>query len=80
MLLRLLRFIAFALMFYFFYRVVISVFRYFTGESRKRTVEGPETPPDLRKTEGTEYLDVRDAQFKDVARKPDDPSTPASSS
>ena len=78
MLLRLLRLLAFALMFFFIYRVIVAAYRYLTGESRKRTVAGPETPPDLKKSAGSEYPDVRDAQFKDLPPKSEDSQKPAS--
>lgn len=68
-----LRFLAYALMFIFVYRVVVGAFRYIAGDARKPKVSNPE-PPTPKKTEPPAYQDVKDAKFKDV---PSDSSNPS---
>jgi hypothetical protein len=69
----LLRFLAYALAFWFIYRVVIGALRHLTGDTQKKPTEPPpqreaksERPPD--------YPDVKDASFKDL---PNDSSKPS---
>lgn len=69
-----LRFLAYALMFIFIYRVVVGAFRYITGEQKKPRMPGPEPPPGQKIPDPPAFLDVKDAKFKDV---PSDPSNPS---
>jgi hypothetical protein len=69
-----LRFLAFTLMFIFIYRVVVRAFRFLTGDNKKQSMSGPEPPSESRKTEAAAYLDVKDAEFKDVPPNSEKPS------
>ena len=69
----LLRFLAYALAFWFVYRVVIGALRYLAQETQKKAPEPP--PENETKTEQkAEYRDVKEARFKDL---PDDSSKPS---
>lgn len=74
MLFRLLRYLAFALMFWFIYRVIVSAFRYLAGDSQREEPPKPQEPPDQKKNDPSIYRDVKDAQFKDL---PDDTQKPS---
>ena len=73
MLLGLLRFLAYTLAFWFVYRVVVGALRYITRDGQKNDGAGPQ-PPRQAKNDQTNYLDVKDARFKDL---PDDSSKPS---
>ena len=74
MLLGLLRFIAYGLMFWFIYRVVIGALRYLAGDSQPKVPPRSEEPPAQNKSDPSIYRDVKDAQFKDL---PDDTQKPS---
>ena len=74
MILGFLRFLAYALMFIFIYRVIVGAFRYIAGDEKKTPVSGPEPPREPKKTEPPAYQDVKDAKFKDV---PEDSTNPS---
>jgi hypothetical protein len=69
----LLRFLAYALAFWFVYRVVIGALRHLAQETRKKP---PEPPPQQETKTGhqADYRDVKDASFKDL---PNDSSKPS---
>ena len=73
MLLGLLRFLAYTLAFWFVYRVIVGALRYITRDAQKNGGAGPQ-PPREGKNDQTNYLDVKDARFKDL---PDDSSKPS---
>lgn len=61
----LLRFLAYALAFWFIYRVVIGALRHVAQDARKKSSEPP--PQGETKTEQqADYRDVKDARFKDL--------------
>ncbi|MGA3245386.1 MAG: hypothetical protein ABSE41_12275 [Bacteroidota bacterium] len=61
----LLRFLAYALVFWFIYRVVIGALRHVIQDARKKPPEPP--PQSQAKTEQPpDYRDVKDAHFKDL--------------
>ncbi|TSA21900.1 hypothetical protein D4R75_05680 [bacterium] len=74
MLLGLLRFLAYTLAFWFVYRVVVGALRYITRDAQKNDGAGPQPPRQTRNDDQTNYLDVKDARFKDL---PDDSSKPS---
>jgi hypothetical protein len=70
----LLRFLAYTLAFWFIYRVILGALRYITQGGQKIDGPGPQPPGNPRDDDQTNYLDVRDARFKDL---PDDSSNPS---
>lgn len=74
MLLGLLRFLAYTFAFWFVYRVVVGALRYITRDAQKNDGAGPQPPRQARNDDQTNYLDVKDARFKDL---PDDSSKPS---
>ena len=74
MLLGLLRFLAYTLAFWFVYRVIVGALRYITRDAQKNDGAGPQPPRQAKNDDQTNYLDVKDARFKDL---PDDSSKPS---
>ena len=74
MLLGLLRFLAYTLAFWFVYRVIVGALRYITRDAQRNDEAGPQPPRQARNDDQTNYLDVKDARFKDL---PDDSSKPS---
>ena len=65
----LLRFVAYALAFWFVYRVVIGAVRYLAQDSR-RTQPAPPPSREPRQEQKPDYRDVKDARFKDLPKNP----------
>lgn len=74
MFLGLLRLVAFALMFWFIYRVIIGTIRYLTHHSKRDQMPSEQTQSEPKKSEPGVYHDVKDAQFTDL---PDDSKKPS---
>ena len=74
MFLGLLRIVAYALAFWFVYRVVVGALRYLS--SKPETKETPRGEPSSKsdKSDPSLYRDVKDARFKDI---PDDSAKPS---
>jgi hypothetical protein len=70
----LLQFLAYTLAFWFIYRVIVGALRYITRNAQKRDGPGPQPPRDATDDDHPNYLDVKDARFKDL---PDDSSKPS---
>lgn len=70
----LLQFLAYMLAFWFIYRVIVGAIRYFTRDAQKKDGPGPQPPREAKNDDQTNYLDVKDARFKDL---PDDSSKPS---
>ena len=69
-----LRFVAYALAFWFVYRVIVGAFRHISRDAGKR--DGGDRPParETKNEDPPSYHDVKDARFKDL---PNDSSKPA---
>ena len=65
----LLRFVAYALAFWFVYRVVVGALRHVAQDFRKNQA----APPPAREPQSEkqpDYSDVKDARFKDLPKNP----------
>ena len=74
MLLRLLRFIAYLLAFWFIYKVVVGAFQYLAGGSQRKETPESKVRQESKEREQPTYPDVRDAEFKDLPKDPTKPS------
>ena len=74
MILSFLRFLALTLLFIFIYRLIVGAFRYLKGDEKKPPMSGPQPSQEPKKNDPHAYLDVKDAEFKDV---PPDSSKPS---
>ena len=70
----LLRLLAYTLAIWFIYRVIIGAIRFISRDAQKNDGAGPQPPRQARNDDQTNYLDVKDARFKDL---PDDSSKPS---
>jgi hypothetical protein len=69
----LLRFLAYALAFWFIYRVVIGALRHVAQDARKKPSEPP-PERDTKTEQQPDYRDVKDARFKDLPNDSPKPS------
>ena len=69
----LLRFLAYALAFWFIYRVVVGALRHLVQDNRKKPSDPP-PPGEAKSEQQADYRDVKDARFKDL---PNDSSKPS---
>ncbi len=69
-----LRLVAFALLFWFIYRVIIGALRYLTHDSQRDQTPRQQAQSEPKKSEPGVYHDVKDAQFTDL---PDDSKKPS---
>ncbi|MDP2884505.1 MAG: hypothetical protein Q8P51_05740 [Ignavibacteria bacterium] len=70
----LLQFLAYILAFWFIYRVIVRALRYITRDAQKNDEPGTQPPREGKTDVQINYLDVKDARFKDL---PDDSSKPS---
>jgi hypothetical protein len=67
----LLRFLAYALAFWFIYRVVIGALRHVAPDSRRKPSEPPPQQEE-KDVPAPDYRDVKDARFKDLPKDSSD--------
>jgi hypothetical protein len=69
-----LRIIAYSLLFWFIYRVVVGALRYLTHSSSGEKEPSPRSPNETNNERQPDYRDVKDASFKDLPKDDSKPS------
>ena len=64
----LLRFLAYSLLFWFVYRVVVGALRFLTHDSSREEEPAPRTRDERKDDRPSGYGDVKDASFKDLPK------------
>ena len=70
----LLRFIAYSLLFWFVYRVVVGALRFLTHDSSRKEEPPPRSPDETKDERQPDYRDVKDASFTDLPKDDSKPS------